>query len=159
MAREIERKFLIDRSRLPGCLKPTRISQGYLNSDKSRTVRVRIAGDTGWITVKGESTSDGLSRYEWEIQIPLEDATQLIGLCESVIDKTRYHMIHKGMLWEIDVFHGPLSGLVVAEIELESETQEFAYPDWIVKEVTGDVRFYNSNLSQITEYTIDSLVY
>lgn len=145
---EIERKFLIDHSKLPGCLKPTRIAQGYLNSSPFRTVRIRVAGDSGFLTIKGESTSDGLSRFEWEIPISIEIATILLGLCEpGIIDKSRYHMIHKGKLWEIDVFHGDNTGLVVAEIELKSETEVVDLPDWILKEVTGDIRFYNSNLS------------
>lgn len=144
---EIERKFLIDQSMLPGCLIPTRIAQGYLNQDPDRTVRIRIAGDKGFITIKGRSSTNGLSRYEWEQEIDLNHALDLFDLCTATLQKSRYHMYHQGRLWEIDVFHGLNEGLVVAEIELTSETESFNLPLWVTKEVTGDPDYYNSNLS------------
>jgi CYTH domain-containing protein len=144
---EIERKFLIDATMLPGCLTPTRIAQGYLNQDPDKTVRIRIAGDKGFITIKGKSSDNGLSRYEWEKEIDLNDAKDLLGMCSNIIDKSRYHMIHQGKLWEIDVFHGLNEGLVVAEIELTSETELFNLPEWITQEVTGNPDYYNSNLA------------
>jgi len=144
---EIERKFLVDASKLPGCLIPIRIAQGYLNQDPDRTVRIRMAGDKGFLTIKGRSSDNGLSRYEWEKEIDSNDARDLLGMCSNVLDKSRYHMIHQGKLWEIDVFHGMNEGLVVAEIELTSETESFNLPEWITQEVTGDSDYYNSNLS------------
>lgn len=144
---EIERKFLIDTTKLPGCLTPIRIAQGYLNPDPDRTVRIRVAGDKGFITIKGKSSDNGLSRYEWEKEIDVNEALDLFDMCTAAIQKSRYHMIHQGKLWEIDVFHGLNEGLVVAEIELTSETESFSLPEWVTKEVTGDPDYYNSNLS------------
>jgi len=144
---EIERKFLIDTTKLPGCLTPIRIAQGYLNQDPDRTVRIRVAGDKGFITIKGKSSDNGLSRYEWEKEIDVNEALDLFDMCTAAIQKSRYHMIHQGKLWEIDVFHGLNEGLVVAEIELTSETESFSLPEWVTKEVTGDPDYYNSNLS------------
>lgn len=149
---EIERKFLVDTTKLPGCLIPTRIAQGYLNQDPDRTVRVRLAGEQAFLTVKGKSTDNGLSRFEWEKTIDRVAAEGLMELCSDIIDKSRYHMMHQGKLWEIDVFHGNNEGLVVAEIELTSETESFNLPEWVTKEVTGDVRYYNSSLS-VRPYT------
>lgn len=143
---EIERKFLVDKTKLPGCLTPSRIIQGYLNADKERTVRIRLAGKQAFLTIKGKSSDNGLSRLEWEVPIDPNDAATLLGLCINIIAKDRYHMIHQGKLWEIDVFDHELFGLVVAEIELTSETEQFNLPPWVTKEVTGDPRYYNSNL-------------
>jgi adenylate cyclase len=143
---EIERKFLVDTTKLPGCIIPTRIAQGYLNTDKDRTVRIRIAGDKGFITIKGKSSDNGYSRFEWENEIPVDHAEKLLALCTNILAKDRYHMIHQGKLWEIDVFDHELLGLVVAEIELTSEQEGFNMPPWVTKEVTGDPRYYNSNL-------------
>jgi adenylate cyclase len=146
MTLEIERKFLVDTSRLPGCLKQTPIAQGYLSIDKDRTVRIRVANNKGYMTVKGPSSENGLTRFEWEHKIPAADAAAMMFLCEDAIVKTRSHMIVNGHLWEIDTFDGLNKGLVVAEIELTHEDEIFTIPDWVTKEVTGDVRYYNSSL-------------
>jgi adenylate cyclase len=146
MAKEIERKFLVRnedwRAGEPGL----RFRQGYLSSDPERVVRVRIAGDTAMLTIKG--ITRGVSRLEFEYPIPTADADQLLDtLCEPpLIDKTRYLRQHGGMTWEIDEFHGGNQGLVVAEIELRSEEQRFEAPPWLGEEVSGDPRYFNSNL-------------
>ncbi|WP_295856030.1 CYTH domain-containing protein [uncultured Xylophilus sp.] len=145
MALEIERKFLVtgDAWRAaPG----TSFSQGYLNRDPARTVRVRIAGDRGFLTVKGRSS--GATRAEFEYPVPREDAEALLALCDGpVVRKTRHVLTHAGHVWEIDAFLGDNAGLVVAEIELASEDEPFARPDWLGAEVTGDARYYNSSLA------------
>lgn len=143
---EIERKFLVDITKLPGCLKPMKIAQGYLNTDPDRTVRIRIADTKGFITIKGKSSENGLSRYEWEREISLVSAMKLFELCTQKVEKIRYHMIHQQKLWEIDVFQGLNKGLVVAEIELQSEDESFEAPEWVTEEVTGNPKYYNSNL-------------
>lgn len=152
MALEIERKFLVvgQAWRQP-VERQQRFSQGYLNRDKARTVRVRLSGtstgDQAWLTIKGESIS--ATRAEFEYEIPVADARQLLGLCEGpVIEKIRHLCTHQGMVWEIDEFLGENAGLVVAEIELASEDQVFARPTWLGKEVTDDGRYFNSALSQ-----------
>lgn len=145
MALEIERKFLVTGDAWRAAPRK-HIAQGYLNRDKARTVRVRIAGEAAFITVKGENK--GATRPEFEYAIPLADARELLALCEQpVIEKHRYVVEHKGYTWEIDEFLGANLGLVVAEIELGSEDEAFAKPDWIGEEVTQDARYYNSNLS------------
>ena len=146
MAIEIERKFLVvsDEWRTAPC---KLYCQGYLNRDSKRTVRVRIAGDEAFVTIKGPTV--GASRSEFEYSIPMDDATQLLTLCEQpLIEKNRYIVEHAGLTWEVDDFLGANAGLVVAEVELESESQPMALPDWIGQEVTGDSRYYNSRLSQ-----------
>lgn len=149
MAREIERKFLIAGDFRQEVTKAVRISQGYLNSDPERTVRVRIKGDKGYITVKGRSSADGVSRFEWEKEIPAGEASELLRLCEpGIIDKTRNMVPADGHTFEVDEFHGDNEGLVLAEIELGSEDEEFERPDWLGKEVTGDGRYYNASLSK-----------
>jgi adenylate cyclase len=145
MATEIERKFLVQGTqwRRPD---PVRIAQGYLNQDKERTVRVRLAGDEAFLTIKG--LSRGASRAEFEYLIPAADAVQMLALCEGpVIEKLRHIVVHQGMTWEVDEFLGDNAGLVVAEIELESEEQAFELPNWVGQEVTDDPRYYNSSLS------------
>ncbi len=145
MAIEIERKFLVigDAWRAAPAVY---FCQGYLNRSKERTVRIRVADEQGFLTIKGAST--GASRAEFEYEIPLADAKQLLGLCDGpLIEKYRRKISHEGMLWEVDEFLGENQGLVVAEIELESEAQTFAKPDWVGVEVTADARYYNSNLS------------
>jgi adenylate cyclase len=145
MAIEIERKFLVvgDAWRTAAAVY---YCQGYLNRSKERTVRIRIAGERGYLTIKGATT--GASRAEFEYEIPLADAQQLLVLCDGpLIEKYRRDIHHEGMLWEVDEFLGDNKGLVVAEIELESESQAFAKPDWVGEEVTSDTRYYNSNLS------------
>lgn len=146
MSVEIERKFLVaNDSWRADSDQGTAIHQGYLNSSVERTVRVRIYGDQGFLTIKGKSVS--ISRQEFEYEIPLEDAQSLLKLCESpIIEKTRY-IIEQGTLkWEIDVFDGVNKGLVVAEIELENEEQSFEKPTWLGDEVSSDTRYFNSSL-------------
>lgn len=145
MGIEIERKFCVvgtDWKTSAG----VRLSQGYLNRDKARTVRVRIAGDAAFLTVKG--ISQGATRAEFEYAIPLDDARQLLALCDGpLIDKTRYVIAHQGTTWEVDEFWGDNAGLVVAEVELQSEDQPFARPPWLGAEVTHDARYFNSSLA------------
>ncbi|TKB56139.1 CYTH domain-containing protein [Ferrimonas aestuarii] len=148
MSLEIERKYLVkDDSFKAASHKQTRIVQGYLNSTPERTVRVRIKGEKGILTIKGIGNESGASRYEWEKEIALEDAQALLKICEpGVIDKTRYLVAHEGHTFEVDEFYGENQGLTVAEVELESEDQQVNRPEWLGEEVTGDVRYYNSML-------------
>ncbi|WP_405370235.1 CYTH domain-containing protein [Nonlabens sp. Asnod2-A12] len=146
---EIERKFLLKNTDFLKDLNGTRITQGYLTTDKERTVRVRIKGEKAFLTIKGKSNASGLSRYEWEKEITTQEAEELLQLClPGVIDKTRYEIAIEKHVWEIDIFHGENNGLTLAEIELQSETEPFSKPEWIDKEVTGDVRYYNSYISE-----------
>lgn len=149
MAQEIERKFLINGDYKPFVHKSTRIVQGYLCSAPERTVRVRVKGDKAFITVKGIGNSTGASRFEWEKEIPVDDAKALLKICEpGVIDKIR-HLVKAGdHTYEVDEFHGDNEGLTVAEIELASEDEPFEKPYWLGQEVTGNQRFYNSYLSK-----------
>ncbi len=147
---EIERKFLVlDDSYKSLSYAHSHIRQGYICSERGRTVRIRIRDEKAFITIKGPSLDGGLSRYEFEQEIPLVDAEQLMTLCEpGIIDKTRYLVkaddgIHT---WEVDEFHGDNDGLIMAEIELGSEDEAFSKPDFIGKEVTGDRRYYNSHM-------------
>lgn len=146
---EIERKFKVKSTTFLGNAKESyKITQGYLNTNKNRTVRVRIKGNKGFITVKGLSSADGLSRFEWEKEILLEDAQALLLLCEDyVIDKTRYIIPLNDVCFEIDIFEGANEGLIIAEVELETLDQHFEKPDWLGDELTGDERFYNAYLS------------
>ena len=147
---EIERKFLVKNDTFIEQAKTKKyIAQGYLNSDPLRTVRVRTKGDQAFLTIKGDSNASGLCRFEWEKEIGVEDAKALLLLCESgLIEKTRYEIDLGQHTFEVDVFHGENNGLVIAEIELEAETETFEKPDWLGAEVTGDKRYYNSYLSQ-----------
>ncbi|WOI22587.1 CYTH domain-containing protein [Nonlabens ulvanivorans] len=146
---EIERKYLVKHTDFLKELKGIRITQGYLSIDPARTVRVRIKGTQGFITIKGQSTDSGLTRYEWEKEISIVEAEELLELAlPGVIDKTRFEVAIEKHIWEIDVFHASNKGLVVAEIELETEETQFALPEWIAQEVTGDQRYYNSYLSE-----------
>ena len=148
MAKEIERKFLVSGEFRQDSPESYRIMQGYICSDPDRTVRVRVRGDKGFLTIKGRSSEDGLSRYEWEKEIPVSEAFELMALCGSgVIDKTRYLVPFGGHTYEVDVFYGANEGLVLAEIELSDEQEAFEKPSWLGEEVTGDVRYYNSMLS------------
>ncbi len=144
MAVEIERKFLVAGTQWrQGAA--VRFSQGYLNRDKERTVRVRIAGEKAFVTIKG--VSRGASRAEFEYAIPVADAEQLLSLSDGpIIQKTRYKVVHDGLTWEVDEFQGDNAGLVLAEVELASEDQAFTRPAWLGAEVTHDSRYYNSNL-------------
>lgn len=148
MAMEIERKFLVDGDFKTGATGAFGIAQGYLNSDADRTVRIRLLGNRGFITVKGRSSDSGMSRFEWETEIPCEDARELLRLCEpGIIEKTRYTVAFSGHVFEVDEFHGDNEGLVLAEIELGAEDEEFERPGWLGMEVTGDDRYYNSALA------------
>ncbi|WCM41432.1 CYTH domain-containing protein [Flavobacterium sp. CBA20B-1] len=146
---EIERKFSVKSTTfLANAKKSYKITQGYLNSNENRTVRVRIKGDKGFITVKGISSADGLKRFEWEKEIAVEEAEALLLLCEDfIIDKTRYIVLNGDAVFEVDVFEGLNTGLVIAEIELQTTDEHFEKPDWLGDELTGDKRFYNSYLS------------
>lgn len=146
MSVEIERKFLVRGEHWKTLGQGVLLRQGYLSSDPGRVVRVRIEGDVAMLTIKGRSV--GATRGEWEYPIPLEDARVFLDrLCERpVIEKKRYRIPFEGNTWEVDEFFGENAGLVVAEIELESETQMFTKPDWIGDEVTHDARYFNSNL-------------
>lgn len=147
---EIERKFLVKSTQYQ-TLYTTKyqITQGYLNTDPHRTVRVRIKGEKGYITIKGISDTAGVTRFEWEKEIPLNEAQSLVEMCEEgIIDKIRYEVMHEGHLYEIDEFNGNNAGLVVGEIELNAEDEHFTKPDWLGEEVTGNNKYYNSYLSQ-----------
>lgn len=148
MPQEIERKFLVTSDAYKAfSYSNTHISQGYISANTAATVRVRINGDKGFLTIKGESSESGTTRYEWEKEIPLNEANELLQLCASgVLEKTRYKVKHEGFIYEIDEFSGENKGLVVAEIELNHENEVFAKPDWLGREVTGDVRYYNAML-------------
>ena len=127
--------------------KATRITQGYLSSVPERTVRVRVKGEKGYITVKGIGNDSGASRFEWEKEIPVEDVRDLLKICEpGVIDKTRYLVDCDGHTFEVDEFYGDNEGLVVAEVELGDENEAFTRPSWLGEEVTGDKKYYNSML-------------
>ncbi|MEG1347353.1 MAG: CYTH domain-containing protein [Hafnia sp.] len=170
MTQEIERKFRISGDYRPYVIKSYRIAQGYISSDPERTVRVRIKGDKGFLTIKGIGNATGVSRYEWERGIPLVEANELLKLAEpGMIDKTRHIVparqksssflmctlnslldviLFRRRFFEIDEFHGDNEGLVLAEIELRAENEQFYLPGWLGKEVTGDSRFYNSYLAK-----------
>lgn len=150
MMLEIERKFLVKSTDFKNqATSEEKISQGFLNTHPERTVRVRIKGNKGFLTVKGKSNESGTSRFEWETEIKRDDAEQLLRLCEQgVLEKTRYEIHIDSNVFEVDEFHGENKGLVVAEIELQDENESFEKPDWLDKEVTGDIKYYNSQLSK-----------
>ena len=147
---EIERKFLVT----DDCYKKLayssdRIAQGYLCREGGNSARVRVRGEKGYLTIKGPSLDGGLSRYEWEKEIPANEAWELIKLCHGgIIDKTRYLVKCGRHVFEVDEFHGDNEGLVVAEVELENADEEFERPPFLGNEVTGDKRYYNSNLTR-----------
>ena len=147
---EIERKFLVVSDVFKTeAIRKSHIIQGFLNSDKERTVRIRLKDDKGFLTVKGLSDDGGLSRFEWETKINKTEAEALLKLCEKgVIDKIRYEIPVGKHLYEVDVFSGENEGLILAEIELESENETFEKPNWLGMEVTNDTRYYNAYLSQ-----------
>ena len=148
MAQEIERKFLVKGDFKSQAHKSTRIIQGYLSSVPERTVRVRLKGDKGYITVKGKGNESGMSRFEWEKEIPATDVMELIKLCEpGVIDKTRYLVRAGDRTFEVDEFHGDNEGLTIAEVELPSEDATFDRPAWLGEEITGNLKYYNSTLN------------
>jgi CYTH domain-containing protein len=146
---EIERKFLVTSTEfLSESIQSNRIVQGYLNSTPERTVRIRIKGTQGFITIKGKGNESGTTRFEWEKEIEVTEAEQLLLLCEDgVIDKMRYEIPFGKHLYEVDVFEGDNTGLIIAEIELEDENESFEKPIWLEAEVTGDERYYNAFLS------------
>lgn len=147
MPLEIERKFLVKGEFKNQATSSTRIQQGYILSAGGRTVRIRIRGEKGYITIKGPSNTAGIARYEWEKEIPLNEAQELMLLCEpGIIDKTRYLVPSGKHIFEVDEFYGENQGLIMAEVELNSEDEEFKKPDFIGKEVTGDRRYYNGHL-------------
>lgn len=146
MAQEIERKYLVVGEYKDLAHSSMRIIQGYIASGR-RTVRVRIGNDSAWLTIKGPSKSGGLSRYEWEKQIELKEALELLQLAEgATIDKERFFVDYAGHTIEVDEFHGENEGLTIAEIELSAEDESVELPEWLGREVTGEKRFYNSHL-------------
>jgi adenylate cyclase len=147
MAQEIEKKFLVKGNFKDEAFKATRITQGYLSSVPERTVRVRVKGEKGYITIKGIGNQSGASRFEWEKEIPVSEVKELLQLCEpGIIDKTRYLVKAGEYTYEVDEFYGDNEGLVVAEIELPDENVPFIRPEWLGEEVTGDKKYYNSML-------------
>lgn len=145
---EIERKFLVKSTEFKvqatGC---SHFVQGYITSPPAKTVRVRIADDKAYLTIKGSGSASGMSRFEWEMEIPGKDALALLGICEGgVIEKDRYYVPFAGHTFEVDEFFGDNEGLVMAEVELSSEDEAFEKPEWLGQEVTGDSRYYNSSL-------------
>jgi len=149
MSLEVERKFLVTSSFKQYAFAHEEIVQGYLSSVPERTVRVRIMGGEAFFTIKGKSNASGTSRYEWEKEIAVEDARELLKLCESgIIDKVRYYVISGNHTFEVDEFHGENEGLVIAEIELDDEAEDFVRPEWLGEEVTGDKRYYNASLTK-----------
>lgn len=150
MSLEIERKFLVSPSFLTECdpLKKDRIVQCYMSTDPSKTIRLRTKGSQGFITIKSRST--GIVRFEYEYEIPKDEAEEMMSLFGGkTIEKTRYDIIYGGKKWEVDVFEGDNSGLVVAEIELESEDESFELPPWVLREVSADKRFANTSLTTL----------
>jgi CYTH domain-containing protein len=146
MANEIERKFLVRGDAWRTGARSERFRQGYISTETGRTVRVRIGGAQAYVTIKGER--QGLSRLEFEYNIPVADAEQMLdALCQKpLIEKTRHFVEANGMLWEVDEFAGENAGLVLAEVELEHADQAITLPNWVGEEVTEDARYYNSNL-------------
>ena len=147
---EIERKFLVLSDAFKSeAFNSTHIVQGFLNSDKDRVVRIRIRDNDGFLTVKGKPAEDGLSRFEWEKEISKSDAEALLKLCEEgMIDKTRYEVKSGRHVFEVDEFFGNNDGLIVAEVELDHESEVFQKPNWLGEEVTGQLKYYNSQLSK-----------
>ncbi|MDR3269741.1 MAG: CYTH domain-containing protein [Tannerella sp.] len=149
MKQEIERKFLVKGDFDKAVDRRSRMIQGYLCADEERTVRVRICGETGYLTIKSAANERGWSRYEFELPIPRNDAGELLKLCRpGTIDKVRHWIPAGNHTWEVDVFGGDNEGLIVAEIELASEEDTFDLPDWVGEEVTGDPKYYNAMLSK-----------
>ena len=147
---EIERKFLVLSDVFKSeAFNSTHIVQGFLNSDKDRIVRIRIRDNDGFLTVKGKPTEDGLSRFEWEKEISKSDAEALLKLCEEgTIDKIRYEVKSGRHVFEVDEFFGTNEGLIVAEVELDHESEVFKKPNWLGEEVTGQLKYYNSQLAK-----------
>jgi adenylate cyclase len=147
MGIEIERKFLVKDGSWKAAADQGRVCrQGYLLSDGGMTVRIRVIGETAFLTIKGPSS--GISRKEFEYEIPGADAEALLALCGNLVEKVRYLISYAGMVWELDVFAGANEGLLMAEIEIESEGQKFGLPEWAGEEVSGDPRYYNGYLAK-----------
>ncbi|NRA93350.1 MAG: CYTH domain-containing protein [Psychroserpens sp.] len=148
---EIERKFLVTSEEFKNeAFKTSKIIQGFLNTDPERAVRVRLIDDKGFLTVKGKSSEGGLKRFEWEKEISSVEAEALLELCEKgMIDKQRYFVKHGTHIFEVDEFFGENKGLLLAELELTAEDEAFETPDWLGKEVTGDIKYYNAYLSNV----------
>jgi len=148
MPTEIERKFLVIGDFMTGATEATEIVQGYLSTSPERTVRIRIRGNRGFITIKGKAGEAETARFEWEMEIPVKDARELLMLCEPFnVTKTRYLVPFGNHVFEVDVFHGENEGLVMAEVELRAIGEEFEKPSWLGNEVTSDPRYFNSALS------------
>lgn len=148
MTLEIERKYLVDHKKWSELAKPVGrlYRQGYLITDENKTIRIRLTHSDAYLTIKGKTK--GVTRDEFEYKIPLTDAAQLLDtFSESELSKTRYEIYYKDKLWEVDVFHNANDGLIVAEIELNSEDEKFELPDWVTKDVTDEPKYYNSNLT------------
>jgi len=149
MPQEIERKFLVAGEFKSLATKSIRITQGYISSMSGRTVRIRIKGDKGFITIKGMTNASGVSRFEWEKEISVTEAEDLLKICEpGIIEKTRYLVPEGRHTFEVDEFYGENEGLVVAELELESENESYNKPAFVGREVTGDAKYYNSMLAK-----------
>jgi adenylate cyclase len=149
MNQEIERKFLVSGEFKALALRSARIMQAYLSSVPQRSVRIRIAGEVACLTIKGESDGAGVSRFEWEKEIALREAEELLQICEpGRIEKERFYVPVGKHVYEVDVFAGDNAGLIIAEIELSDEHETFEKPDWLGKEVTGDLRYYNAMLAR-----------
>ncbi|MCQ2196688.1 MAG: CYTH domain-containing protein [Bacteroidaceae bacterium] len=147
MFQEIERKFRVVGEFKHLSTNCTHIQQGYISSGNGRTVRVRIRDEKGYLTIKGPSNAAGLARFEWEKEIPVSEAEALMSICEpGIIDKHRYLVPVGNHVFEVDEFHGDNDGLIMAEVELGSEDEEYDRPEWLGVEVTGDRRFYNSHM-------------
>lgn len=146
---EIERKYLVTSLEFKNeYYTKNEIAQGYLSSNPERTIRVRIKGNKGYLTIKGIGNESGASRFEWEKEIELNEAKQLLKLCEKgVIEKTRYEVKSGNHVIEVDEFHGDNNGLIIAEIELENENESIEKPHWLGNEVTNDERYFNSYIS------------
>lgn len=147
---EIERKFLVlSDDYKKEAFKSIEMSQGFLNTHKERTVRIRLKGEKGYLTIKGLSSTDGTSRFEWEKEINIIDAKALLKLCEeTIIEKKRFEVKAGNHVFEVDEFYGNNNGLVIAEVELKDKNEKFTRPEWLGKEVTGDIKYYNSQLSK-----------
>ncbi|HEX8562300.1 MAG TPA: CYTH domain-containing protein [Flavobacterium sp.] len=147
---EIERKFLVlSREYRQQATSKSVIAQGYLNSAPERTVRIRIKGESGFLTIKGKGSESGMTRFEWETELPLSEAKPLLALCEEgIIEKIRYEVPIGRHVYEVDEFSGRNKGLIIAEIELSDEGEDFEKPAWLGVEVTNDARYYNASLSQ-----------
>ena len=146
MAKEIERKFLVQGDFEPHAIASHRIVQGYIAGSDNLTVRVRVLDNKGFLTIKGRSDTSGIERDEWEWEIEAEEALALLRFSRGTIDKTRYIVPYEGHLFEVDRFYGANEGLTMAEVELRSRDEEFSRPEWLGEELTGDVRYYNSQL-------------